>query len=76
MTLNEYIEKLTKLRDLNNAGDFVVKVPYRYDADFQGTKFLDVDSTDITDELFYLNTKDKTLYISDVDESSICNQSY
>lgn len=65
MTLKEFIDKLIQLRDQSNAGEFIVKVPYYFDMEIEGSKTPWCDDTDITDEEICINEERKTVTISD-----------
>lgn len=65
MTLDEFIEKLVELRNIHNAGEYSVKVPYHFDMEIQGSFTPWEGDTDITEDEICLNAKDKTLYITD-----------
>lgn len=50
MTLNELIDKLTTMRDKENAGDYKVMIPiiYRYGYVFRGNGMVDMIDEDVS----------------------------
>lgn len=50
MTLNELIDKLTAMRDKENAGDYKVMIPiiYRYGYVFRGNGMVDMIDEDVS----------------------------
>ena len=65
MTLNEFIDKLTSIKESYNAGNFSVKVPYYFDMEIQGDFTPWQDDADITDDEICINTDKKVLFICD-----------